>query len=158
MKTSEVQDYLSLLCELRQTLEQLTEIEQKKTMAVRQDDLNLLNECMKQEQVLSLTLRGYEQKRLNTLSAWNLEHLPLSGLSSHVPPEHRMEAKRIAEELMRQYALFKGSMEVAQNTIECNLHQVEKHLNEIGASPSTLSGYDTVTSELPSSLRTDFRA
>lgn len=158
MQTSEVHDYLALLCELRETLEKLTEIEQKKTIAVRQDDLNLLNECMKQEQVLSLTLRGYEQKRLSTLSAWNLEHLPLSGLSSHVPPEQRLEAKRIAEELLRQYELFKGSMEVAQNTIECNLHQVEKHLNELGAAPTALSGYDGVTPELPSSLRTDFRA
>lgn len=158
MQTSEVRDYLALLCELSQTLEKLTEIEQKKTMAVRQDDLDLLNQCMKQEQVLSLTLRGYEQKRQTTLSAWNLEHLPLSGLSSHVPPEHRIEAKRIAEQLLRQYELFKGSLEVAQNTIECNLHQVEKHLNEVGAAPSPVSGYDGVNPELPSSLRTDFRA
>lgn len=158
MQTSEIQNYLSLLRELSQTLEKLTEIEQEKTMAVRQDDLNLLNECMKQEQALSLTLRGYEQKRQSILSAWNLEHLPLSGLSSHVPTEQRIETKRIAEDLLQQYELFKGSFEVAQNTIECNLHQVEKHLTQLGAAPSPVSGYNEVNPELPSSLRTDFRA
>lgn len=158
MQTSEVQEYLSLLRELGRTLEKLTEIEQEKTHAVRQDDLNTLNHCMKQEQALTLTLRGYEQKRQTILSSWNLEHLPLSGLASHLPSEHRDEAKRVSEDLRRQYELFHGTFEVAQHTLECNLHQIEKHLQELGANPSSGLGYQGESPELPSSFRTDFRA
>lgn len=158
MQTSEVHTYLSLLQDLSQTLSKLTEIEQKKINAVRQDDLDILNQCMKQEQALTLTLRGFEQRRQTLLSSWNLSNLPLSGLSSQVPTECREETKRVAENLLREYELFRGSFEVAQNTLECNLHQIEKHLSSLGASPTPIPGYEETGPKLPSSFRTDFRA
>lgn len=157
MTTTEVQSFLSLLRELGNTLAALTEIEQKKTNAVRLDDLAALNECMKQEQVLSLTLRGFEQRRQSILMAWNVGDAPLRALSSHLPDEFRLEAKAVEETLRRQYDLFRGAFEVAQNTLECNLHQIEKHLAELGIDPNA-PGYTTVAPELPQNMRTDFRA
>ena len=153
-----MQNYFDLLRDLSETLAQLTTIEQQKTQAVREDDLAKLNECMKQEQVLSLTLRGYEQKRQTLLTALPLHNIPLSRLAAHVPSEQALEAKAVAEALLREYSLFKGSFEVAQNTLECNLHQIEQYLDEAGAAPLAGNGYHERQPELPSSLRTDFRA
>lgn len=158
MQATEVHGYFSLLRELSQTLEQLTKIEQDKIDAVRQDDLNQLNDCMKQEQVLSLSLRGLEQKRQTVLSGWKLDGLPLSALVSHVPEAQRLEAKAIAEELLQRHTLFQGIFEIAQNTLECNLHQIERHLSELDTESIPSSGYGDPSPELPPKLRTDFRA
>lgn len=158
MQATEVRDYFSLLRELSQTLEQLTKIEQNKIDAVRQDDLNQLNDCMKQEQVLSLSLRGLEQKRQAVLSGWKLDGLPLSALVNHVPEAQRLEAKVVAEELLQRYTLFQGIFEITQNTLECNLHQIELQLAGLGANGTPSIGYGEAPPELPSKMRTDFRA
>lgn len=156
MEQTEVSSYLILLRELGETLAKLTEVEHQKITAVRHDDLSLLNDCMKQEQVLTMTLRGYEQKRQTILQAQNVSDVTLRSISAHVPDAYRAEAKQVGETLLRQYQLFKGAFEVAQNTLECNLHQIEKHLQDLGSEPA--SGYQEKTPDLPSSLRTDFRA
>ncbi|MDF2838895.1 MAG: hypothetical protein K0S60_598 [Evtepia sp.] len=72
METVDYQGYFAFLRELTKTLSHLTEVEQRKTLAVRQDDLDALNECMKQEQAFSLSLRGYDQKRQAALIGLNL--------------------------------------------------------------------------------------
>lgn len=152
-------DYLSLLQEVSRTLEHLTGIAQKKTEAVRKDDLVALDECMKQEQALSLALRGYEQKRLAALPALGLVDVPLSMLSTHYPLDHQMEAKSVSEALLTQYRLYNSAAEVARSTLECNLHQIEKILAEAGVDPVPGFGYGTANSAVPpASMRTDFRA
>lgn len=55
--------YLSLLESLGGTLEELTGMEQEKTKAVSKGDLPAVEELMKREQVISLSLRGLEQRR-----------------------------------------------------------------------------------------------
>ena len=57
------QDYLKLMTSLAKTLGDLTRVEQEKNAAVCAGDLAGVEACMKREQVLSLTLRGYDQKR-----------------------------------------------------------------------------------------------
>lgn len=158
METFDYRDYFTFLRELTKTLAHLTEVEQKKTSAVRQDDLDALNECMKQEQALSLTLRGYDQKRQAALAHLNLEGVSLSSLVAHVPEAYRMEAKEVSEELRRQYELLKGVSEVAQTTLECNLHQIELTLAELGKGKETGPLYQGLDPELPQPMRTDFRA
>ena len=56
-------DYLLLLGKVTKALEQLTEVEKTKTNAVTAGDLAAVEQCMKQEQVASLNLRGLDQKR-----------------------------------------------------------------------------------------------
>ena len=157
METINFNNYLVFLRELSNTLEKLTDVEQRKTLAVRQDDLDTLNECMKQEQALSLTLRGYEQKRQDALNTLKLKG-SLRSLAAQAPEKYRTEAKEVAEQLHRQYQLFQGAFEVAQNTLECNLHQIEKTLAELGANNESGSGYEAQNPKLPQPMRTDFRA
>ena len=54
-------DYLKLMESLTQTLEKLTAIEREKNAAASRGDLPGVEDCMKREQAMSLTLRGYDQ-------------------------------------------------------------------------------------------------
>lgn len=145
--------YLSLLRDLTNTLDSLTEVAHQKVQAVRNDDLAALDICMKEEQALSMTLRSYDQKRTVFLAQLGLSGLPLSSLPAHTPDEYYTEAKQVVEQLRRQYELFGGASEAARNTLECNLHQIEKFLAESSA------GSGVESQDIPSSPRrkTDFK-
>lgn len=144
--------YLSLLEDLSKILEQLSEKAQAKTKAVRRDDLAGLADVLKEEQVLSLSLRSCEQKRLKLLDQLGLAQTRLDDLPGRCPEELRLEAKAVVEQLRRRYEQYNGCAEVARNTLECNLHEIEKILAQEngGVVPSGL--------EPPPSLKTDFRA
>ena len=118
--------YLSLLESLGGALEELTGMEQEKTKAVSKGDLPAVEELMKREQVISLSLRGLEQRRERMLREMELAGVPLRELERHAPVDLLMETKRVAETLRREYGLFQTASQVARNTLECNLRMIEK--------------------------------
>lgn len=80
------QTYLELLRELSGSLERLAQLAQDKASAVRQDDLIGLDEVLKQEQAMTLNLRGLEQRRLKLASQLGLNGTSLSDLPGRCPP------------------------------------------------------------------------
>ena len=119
-------EYLTLLENLGGKLEELTDLERTKALAVGRSDLEELEECMKREQVMSLSLRGLDQKREKLLAALGLTGVPLRDLAERAPESVRMEAKAAAEKLRQKYEVFQSASDVARNTLECNLHAIEK--------------------------------
>ena len=120
------QDYFKLLRNLRKTRAQLTPVERDKNAAAAAGDLAGVEECMKREQVLSLSLRGYDQKRDAMLAALGLKGVTLRELANHSPEELRLEVKGVAEELRRQYEIFQSASKAARNTLELNLRAIER--------------------------------
>lgn len=155
MSGNDFRDYLAFLRELGATLAEVTEVEKEKAHAVRVDDLERLNECMNREQALALTLRAYDQKRDAMLLLLDMKDVPLREMTARAPRECAEEAKETVEELCRQYALFRGAAEVARNTLECSLHQVELLL---GAGASVSSGYPEEQAASSGPAWADFRA
>lgn len=149
--------YLLLLVSLREKLEQLCELAKGKTAAVQADDLLKLDEILKREQALSLAFRGLEQKRNNLLQSMGMTHVPLSQLAAQYPPDLQLEAKQTIEALQNQYQIYRATAEVARNTLECNLHQIEKVLSEIDDATPNGPGYTPPQVEPPQSMKTDFR-
>lgn len=129
------ESYFDFLGRLGHTLEQLTELARQKALAVRNDDLVAVSDCMKQEQVLSLSLRGMEAKRTKMLNDLNLDGVPLSGLPAHCPEELRMRAREVSESLRAKYNVYTSAADVARNTLECNLHEIEKMMAETTGAP-----------------------
>lgn len=119
-------EYLKLLDSLGATLDKLREIERTKTAAVGKGDLDGVEACMKQEQVISLSLRGMDQKREKMLAQLGLTGVPLRELEERGPRESHMETRRAVESLRRKYEVFQSASEVARNTLECNLHAIEQ--------------------------------
>ena len=120
------QDYLKLLRNLSKTLGQLTQVERDKNAAAAAGDLAGVEECMKREQVLSLSLRGYDQKRDAMLAALGLKGVTLRELANHSPEELRLVVKGVAEELRRHYEIFQSASKAARNTLELNLRAIER--------------------------------
>ena len=147
MELSLWREYLEQLEKLGDTLEQLTVIEREKTAAVSRGDLNAVDACMKREQVFSLNLRGFDQKREKLLAKMGLTGSTLRQLEDQAPPEALLETKQTAERLRQRYQVFRSASDVARNILECNLHEIEKIQREKTA------GGDTP----PAAQQTDFR-
>ena len=145
------QDYLKLLDGLSRTLEQLTQVEREKNDVATQGDVAGVEECMKREQVLSLSLRGCDQKRDKMLAELGLKDVTLSQMEDHSPPELQLETKRTVEELRRQYAMFQAASQVVRNTLEINLREIER-IQAIQA------GDAGVAEDQRKNHQTDFRA
>ena len=126
------QALFAFLDKLGEKLEELTALQKEKTRAVRLDDLLAVNECMKKEQVLSLSLRGMEIQREKLLKELGLEAVPLSAMPERCPPEQRIEARAVAERLRNRYLIYQSAAQVARSTLEVNLHQIEKMITEEG--------------------------
>ena len=159
MGVSDYQAYLSLLRELSGCLDRLGELSEQKAQTVRQDDLLAMDEVMKQEQVLSLSLRGLEQRRAKLLAQLGLSDVPLADLPGKYPAELQVEAKQTVEDLRHSYKVFRARADMARNTLELNLHQIEKVITAAGVDPKTAAaGYEPPGSEPPKNMKTDFRA
>lgn len=119
-------DYLKLLDGLGQSMDQLAEIERKKTEAVSRSDLNAVEDYMAREQALSLSLRGFEQRRGAMLAKLGIPSTSLRQLEQYSPQGLELETRQAVEKVRRKYEEFQSAASVARNTLECNLRAIEK--------------------------------
>lgn len=105
-----------------------------------------------------MSLRGYDQKRQTALDSIGLSGVPLSQLAARAPEDCRDETRKVAEELRLQYTQFLGAAEVARDTLECNLHQIETILQKLEADETGRDGYEKKDPHIPPALGADFRA
>lgn len=149
---------LTLFDSLTDHLRQLTELAKRKTTAVRMSDLTELDKILKEEQAQSLAMRGIDQKRVSLLSQYGLENVPLAALPAKLPPEWQQQAREAAEALRSEYTIYQSAAEIARNTLECNLHEVEKFLAAAGAAADGGAGYRNSDVDAPPQMKADFRA
>ncbi|NBI67870.1 hypothetical protein D1646_13865 [Pseudoflavonifractor sp. 60] len=145
------QDYLKLLRGLSKTLQELAQVEREKNAAASTGNLRGVEECMKREQVLSLSLRGCDQKRDKLLAQLGLTGVGLRDLERHSPEEHRLETKAVAEELRQQYEIFQTASKLARHTLEANLRAIER-------TQAVQAGDRAEAEELRRAHQTDFKA
>ena len=150
--------YLDLLGSLRKHLSSLCRLANEKAAAVRGDNLLDLDSIMRQEQALSLAFRGLEQKKNALARELGLESVPLSGLADRFPADLHLQAKKTVEELQDQYKLYLAAAEVARNTLECNLHEIEKFLAAQDTAGEAGPGYAAPSAQPPEAMKSDFRA
>lgn len=124
----EMQAYLTFLSQLREALDSLAALEQKKIKAIQDNDLATLEECMKREQVATLDLRGREQKRNELLKQLGLEQVTLRELPSHCPAEYRGQAAQVSEQVRRSYQVLSSAQKAARTLMESNLRRIDKEL------------------------------
>ena len=151
-------EYLKLLDQLKAELDRLTDLAKKKVTVVRQDDLMALDEIMRQEQAAALAFRGLEQKQVTLLKTMGLTEVPLSALAERYPADLRQQARQTVEGLQTQYHVYQKCAEVARNTLEVNLHEIDRFLASANVSSAGGPGYEGQPPEPPQKMRTDFRA
>lgn len=151
-------EYLSLLGDLTRQLDRLAALAQQKVEAVRRSDLLALDEVLRQEQAISLALRGLEQRRLDLLKRLGLTQAPLEQLAQRYPAALQPQATQTITELRRCYGRYRTAAELARTTLEVHLHQVEQVVAAHNGSPAHGAGYAPPDAELPKNMKTDFRA
>lgn len=125
-------DYLAFLRQLIPILEQLTAVEQRKLAAVQADDLPAVNDCMKEEQALSMTLRGLEQKRARLRAELSLPEMRLRELPQHCPPELAAETAQVVDAVLGKSQVLSSAQKAARTVMETRLHRIDKALRRHG--------------------------
>ena len=151
--------YFGILREMSGVLDRLTPLAQQKAEAARAGDLTAMDEVLKQEQALALNLRGLELRRQKLASQLELDGASLSALPEHCPAELSDEARKTAAALRKSYEIYRSYAGMARNTLELNLHQIDKFLEDAGVDPKLASqGYEPPPTQPPQKMKTDFRA
>lgn len=145
--------YLDLLRELGTNLDQLSQLAQDKIASVKDNDLMGLDDVLKQEQAMTLNLRGLELRRQKLVDQLSLHNVALSNLSGQYPEGLKSEAKVTVEQLQRSYQLYRSYADQARTTLEVNLHELEKAIEDAGGVPAP-----TGEVEPPRTMKSDFRA
>lgn len=125
----EFHDYLTFLQELRQELDTLSGVEQRKIAAIQAGDLDALDACMKQEQAAALSLRGREQHRNEMLQALGLKGVALGELSRCCPPQDREQTAEITRQVLSSYRVLSSAQEAARTLMESNLRRIQQELD-----------------------------
>lgn len=128
-------DYVNFLEELCRVFDRLGEIEGKKVEAVQRKDLDALNACMKEEQALSLALRGYEARREELLRALGLLGVPLREVPRHCPADQRQAVSQAVERTLRAYQVLTSAQEPARLLLEQRLRLIDGELQRRGMDP-----------------------
>lgn len=123
-------EYLKQMDAIGKILDELTGLEQNKTKAVMAGDIAGVEKCMKREQVLSMSLRGLERKRETLSDQLGMKGVALRDIMKHCPEGLESETSQAADGLRRRYRIFQAASEVAKNTLETNIHVIEKVLTE----------------------------
>ena len=123
----------SLFTDIITTLDKLSALQMEKLNAAKQRNLELLDHCMKQEQAVSLTLRGLEQKRGRLWRDLGLQSVALRDLPQHFPPEGQPEARRAVNRLLEQYQALRSAQEPTRILMEHRIQLIEEELARRGA-------------------------
>lgn len=150
--------YLQLLKELGGELEQLNRLQQEKIQAVRDHDLDGLNQCMKQEQAISLALRGLEQRRDKVVRELGLEGVPLKQVPQRCPKEQYGAVSPVVEELLKKNQQLHSAQKAARSMMERELRRIDRELEKQGVDLEVEEGYRPIPGTPPHGMRTDFRA
>ncbi|WP_322198927.1 flagellar export chaperone FlgN [Acutalibacter intestini] len=146
------EEYLDYLEELGRVLDQLNETAKTKAAAARQGDLEKLDQCMKQEQAFSMSLRSMDQKRDRMLAEMGMSGATLSQLAQGYPPELRDRAAKTAESVQGSFDRYISASHAARTAMECILHDIEKMFPENQPLPPRNPD------EPPPRMKTDIRA
>lgn len=151
--------YLSTLDGLSADMDQMAGLCREQCAAVRRDDLKGLDDIMKREQVVGLSLRGREQKRQKLALQLGLDGTRLSTLPQRVPKSLLPRTQETVERLRRSYESYQNAAEVARHTLEINLHEIEKIVAAHGIDLAQGAGRTAETPvQPPKNMKTDFRA
>ncbi|MBQ9520949.1 MAG: hypothetical protein IJR72_00080 [Oscillospiraceae bacterium] len=122
--------FFTYLEKVGEYLDRLSELAKAKNIAAQRGDVLSVNECMREEQEIGLTLRRMDKQRQRLLTVLHLDGVPLSAVPAHCPPELRPAARAAVETLLTKRDIYRSAADAARATLECSLHNVEKLIEQ----------------------------
>ncbi len=149
--------FLNFLQSLNQEFLKLHSLQLKIIAAVKSHDLDTLNAHIKEEQALSLSLRGLEIKKKSLISEIGLAGVPLRELHNHCDPSLKDETLAIVTKLLNDYNTLEEVRKKSVAIIEKHLSIVNNGLINRGVVLETTANYEIAPNKTEN-MRTDFRA
>ena len=122
-------DFISLIKELIELFDALIAVEQKKLDSVVNNNISVVEECMKKEQAFVLRLRGLEQQRESIQTAMGMQGMAFREILSKVPQEISDELAPLFQELSEKVRAFQSVNDNAKDAIQVNLYQIQSVLD-----------------------------
>ena len=123
-----MEQLIKILLETIEFIDEITEVENKKFQATLKNNINTVNECMKQEQALLLKLRGIDKKRESIQKDLGFENLTFTQIIEKAPLSHKKQLSELFDTLNLKLDRYKDIFTNTQNAIEINLHNINKKL------------------------------
>lgn len=128
-------DFHNIVIHLIELLETLIAIEKDKLQAVTSKDFDTLNNCIKNEQVLVLKLKGFDKKREQILSTLGYDGLSYKEIIARLPAEQKEESSKLFTALQQATDEFHTINNSVKTALDVNLHVINTTLSKLGINP-----------------------
>ena len=122
-------NFISLIKELIELFDALIAVEQKKLDSVVNNNISVVEECMKKEQAFVLRLRGLEQQRESIQTAMGMQGMAFREILTKVPQEILDELAPLFQEHSEKVRAFQSVNDNAKDAIQVNLYQIQSVLD-----------------------------
>lgn len=126
-----IENLNELTVEITEFLEKLAEVQQKKLDAVHNNDLVLLDECMKQEQAAVMKSKSLDRKREAILLDLGFSGLSYKQILENMAEEKKAVAVPLFEKLRGAVLNFNQLNGQIKTSIEVNLHSISSTLENL---------------------------
>lgn len=135
---SSIDSFTAVINELINFFDSLLALEDRKLLAIKNNDVILLEDYIKEEQVYVLKLRGLDKKRETIQAELGFGKLSFKEIIASADSELHEKLLPLFEVLNKNMELFKNTNASSKLLIERNLYNIEKLLeSNNAASPST---------------------
>lgn len=118
-------DYLICIMEF-------ADLENKKSVYIKNHDLDALSQIINLEQAHALKLRGMEKKREQIQLNLGYENLTFKELIEIVPDiEQKKELNNIFNRLSNAIFMFKSTCDANKKNVKLNVHVINREINNI---------------------------
>lgn len=146
--------------EYSHTFDVLLDFEQRKFNAVKQKDLDVIDEYLKEEQAYLLQLRGFDKKREVLLKANGYEGYTFRQVINEAAGEEKADLENLYVEIEQKLDRFKKLMQTIDSYIDLQLFSVESAIEMINEfeGKKEINTYDKDAKSTPKEPQARFKS
>lgn len=122
---------MTILQETNHFLMEVTQVEQKKYEATLENNVLVVEDCMKKEQALLLRLKGLDKKRERALQALGKPDATFREMIATLPETERAPLENMFAQMQQNLKKYKEVERNAQNALEVHVHCIDKKLEQL---------------------------
>lgn len=130
-----IADFYNIILSLIDLFKNLTTLEKDKLQAVTTNNLDALNTCLKNEQVMELKLKGLDKKREQVQASLGYNNLKFKEIIDRLPEDEKKEGNRLYSILQQATSDFHAINDSVKNALDVNLHLINTKLNKLSKNP-----------------------
>ena len=123
---------MKVIKDMTSLFEEYLPLEEKKLQAAQEKDVRALEDCMTQEQALTLKVRGLEQQREKVQAQYGWDGMTFRQIIDKQTDGKQREYLDAFDALSRALRAFKSANESALTVVNLNLRGIQNATNQTG--------------------------